>query len=282
MQICTTKQELLDRLASCRRERVVLVPTMGALHEGHASLLAQGRSLAGEDGALVATVFLNPVQFNQASDLDSYPCTPEDDIACCEAAGVDILFMPQISEMYSPDRSIIIEEQSLSNSLCGETRPGHFAGVCLIVHKLFNLVSPTDAVFGKKDYQQLAIIRRMVRDMDIQVRIHGVETVRASDGLALSSRNLLLTPEHRAVAPRIRENLLLARQSFADGVGVQDILNALRSDLESLDGVKVDYAEILDAENLQTLSAESKTALLAIAAFFGKVRLIDNIEIPCT
>ncbi len=282
MQICTTKQELLNHLSTYTQHRRVLVPTMGALHEGHAALLDQGRDLAGQDGILVATVFLNPVQFNQASDLDSYPCTPDEDIACCESRGVDVLFMPAISEMYSPDRSITVEEHELSTRLCGATRPGHFAGVCLIVHKLFNLISPTDAIFGKKDYQQLAIIRRLVRDMDIQVNIHGAETVRACDGLALSSRNLLLTAQHRAEAPRIREQLLQARDHFLQGQAIEGILSQLRSNLESIEGVQIDYADFLDAETLQPISQDSKLALLAIAAFFGKVRLIDNIEMTCS
>ncbi len=282
MQICRNKDELREFLSSSQLSPRVLVPTMGALHAGHASLLQQGRALAGENGLLVATVFLNPVQFNQSQDLANYPCTPEADVACCESCGVDVLFMPSVEDMYAPDRSILLEERVLSQRLCGATRPGHFAGVCLIVHKLFNLISPTDAIFGKKDYQQLAIIKRLVRDMDIAVRIHGAETVRADDGLALSSRNELLLPEHRAVAPIIRRELLTAKQSVMAGAAAQDVLANLRQQLESLSGVQVDYAELLDADNLQEVSGSTSTALLAVAAFFGAVRLIDNIEIPLT
>ncbi len=282
MQICRNKAELRELLSSSQSSPRVLVPTMGALHAGHATLLREGRALAGEDGLLVATVFLNPVQFNQSQDLANYPCTPEADVACCESCGVDVLFMPAVDEMYAPDRSIVVEEKVLSERLCGATRPGHFAGVCLIVHKLFNLISPTDAIFGKKDYQQLAIIKRLVRDMDIAVRIHGAETVRAEDGLALSSRNELLLPEHRAAAPAIRREILAAKQSMMAGDSVEQILRKLRQQLESIADVQVDYAEILDADNLQEIRDSSTTALLAVAAFFGAVRLIDNIEIPLT
>ncbi len=280
MQICKTKQELKDCLAQHSRECRVLVPTMGALHEGHASLLRQGRQLAGDTGVLVGTIFLNPVQFNRSSDLASYPVSPDADIALCTECGVDVLFMPSVEEMYMPDRSIIVEERDLSSRLCGATRPGHFAGVCLVVHKLFNLVAPSDALFGKKDYQQLAIIRRLVRDMDIAVKIHGVETVRADDGLALSSRNLLLSHTHRAAAPQIRASLLDAKARRERGESVVSILAHLRSQLEAIAGVKVDYAEMLDADDLRPLRETSRCALLALAAYFGEVRLIDNIEIP--
>lgn len=211
MHIISTKEELRRALAT-PAPRTVLVPTMGALHAGHASLLNQARALAGPHGRVVASVFLNPVQFDNAGDLAAYPSAPDADIALCRNCGVDLLFMPTPGEMYAPDRSMRVEETHLASVLCGATRPGHFAGVCLVVAKLFNLVQPTDAVFGKKDYQQLAILRRMVRDLDIPVILHGAEIVRETDGLALSSRNARLTPEHRAAAPALRRSLLAARQ----------------------------------------------------------------------
>lgn len=151
MQTVSGKQELRDLLAAHRGKRIVMVPTMGALHEGHASLMRQARSLAGESGIVVASIFLNPVQFDNAGDLATYPQTPEADLAVCESCGVDVVFMPTPDIMYSTDRSITMEETHLSTVLCGAKRPGHFAGVCLVVSKLFNLVQPTDAVFGKKD-----------------------------------------------------------------------------------------------------------------------------------
>lgn len=252
---------------------------MGALHAGHASLLKQARALAGPEGRVVASVFLNPIQFDNAGDLAAYPKAPADDLALCEACGVDVVFMPTPEEMYAPDRSMRLEETQLSTVLCGARRPGHFAGVCMVVAKLMNLVQPTDAVFGKKDYQQLAILRRMVRDLDMPVTLHGAEIVREDDGLALSSRNARLTPEQRATAPAIRRSLLAAAESYENGVSAEGVRTVVESELASLPGVRVDYVEVVDAETLQPLSDESRPALLAVAAYFGEVRLIDNIEL---
>ena len=279
MQPVSGKQELRDLLAAHRGKRIVMVPTMGALHEGHASLMRQARSLAGESGIVVASIFLTPVQFDNAGDLATYPQTPEADLAVCESCGVDVVFMPTPDIMYSTDRSITMEETHLSTVLCGAKRPGHFAGVCLVVSKLFNLVQPTDAVFGKKDYQQLAILRRMVRDLDIPVTLHGAEIVRESDGLALSSRNVRLTPEHRAAAPAIRRALLAAEAAYKSGSSAEDVCRRVVDSLFTIPGVKVDYVELVDAETLHELHDENRMALLAVAAFFGDVRLIDNIEL---
>lgn len=279
MQIASTKKELRAALAPLRGGRLVLVPTMGALHEGHASLLRQARELAGTTGHVVASVFLNPVQFDNAGDLATYPQTPEADLALCEKCGVDVVFMPTPEVMYCPDRSISLEETSLSTVLCGARRPGHFAGVCLVVNKLFNLVQPTDAVFGKKDYQQLAILRRLVRDLDIPVTLHGAEIVRGEDGLALSSRNVRLSPEHRAAAPGIRRALLAAREAYGRGASAEAVCNAVSQSLSAIPGVRVDYVELVDAETLHAVTDEKRLALLAVAAYFGEVRLIDNIEL---
>ena len=258
----------------------MLVPTMGALHEGHASLLRQARTLAGESGTVVASVFLNPVQFDNAHDLSTYPQTPDADLNLCRTCGVDIVFMPTPEIMYCNNRSIRLEETVLSEVLCGARRPGHFAGVCLVVCKLFNLVQPTDAIFGKKDYQQLAILRRMVRDLDLPITMHGAEIVREDDGLALSSRNVRLTPEHRAAAPSIRKALLAARDAWQKGCTASEICAMVRHELESIPGVQVDYVELRDADTLGELHAASTLGLLAVAAYFGDVRLIDNIELP--
>lgn len=266
-------------LAEHRGKRVVFVPTMGALHEGHASLMRAARELAGEAGVVVASIFLNPVQFDNAGDLATYPKTPEADLSVCSSCGVDVVFMPTPDIMYTADRSITLEETHLSTVLCGAKRPGHFAGVCLVVCKLFNLVQPTDAIFGKKDYQQLAILRRMVRDLDIPVTLHGAEIVREADGLALSSRNVRLTPEHRAAAPAIRQALLRAQADYAAGSAVVDVCAAVHASLESIPGVRVDYVELVDAETLHAPAADDRLALLAVAAYFGDVRLIDNIEL---
>ena len=279
MQTAYTKDELRSWLAPVRGKRIVLVPTMGALHEGHATLLRQARQLAGKDGVVVASVFLNPVQFDNAGDLATYPKTPEQDLAICEGCGVDVVFMPAPDIMYCADRSITLEETHLSTVLCGASRPGHFAGVCLVVNKLFNLVQPTDAIFGKKDYQQFAILRRMVRDLDMPITLHGAEIVREPDGLALSSRNVRLTPEHRAAAPLIRKCLLAAAESYAAGACADAICAQVRAELETVPGVRCDYVELVDAVTLHEHSDLARLALLAVAAWFGDVRLIDNIEL---
>lgn len=279
MQTAYTKEELRAILAPQRGRRIVLVPTMGALHEGHASLLRQARLLAGDDGCVVASVFLNPVQFDNAGDLATYPKTPRQDLETCDKCGVDVVFMPSPDTMYCADRSITLEETHLSTVLCGASRPGHFAGVCLVVNKLFNLVQPTDAIFGKKDYQQLAILRRLVRDLDIPVTIHGAEIVRGEDGLALSSRNVRLTPEHRAAAPGIRRSLLDAKEAYAAGAEISAVCECVRQTLEAIPGVRCDYVELVDAVTLHEVTDPHRLALLAVAAWFGDVRLIDNIEL---
>lgn len=279
MQTAFTKESLRALLAEHRGKRIVMVPTMGALHEGHASLMRQARVLAGQEGIVVASIFLNPVQFDNAGDLATYPQTPESDLAVCEACGVDVVFMPTPDVMYCGNRSITMEETHLSTVLCGAKRPGHFAGVCLVVCKLFNLVQPTDAVFGKKDYQQLAILRRMVRDLDIPVTLHGAEIVREPDGLALSSRNVRLTAEHRAAAPTIHRALLSAREAYENGTPAEEVCRRVVDTLFVIPGVKVDYVELVDAETLHEVQDDNRLALLAVAAFFGEVRLIDNIEL---
>ena len=279
MQTAYTKEELRALLAPVRGKRIVLVPTMGALHEGHASLLRQARELAGAEGVVVASVFLNPVQFDNAGDLATYPKTPEQDLNICESCGVDVVFMPSPDTMYCHDRSMTLEETHLSTVLCGASRPGHFAGVCLVVNKLFNLVQPTDAIFGKKDYQQFAILRRMVRDLDMPITLHGAEIVRETDGLALSSRNVRLTPEHRAAAPAIRKCLLAAAEAYAAGGEVSSICAEVKEALESIPGVRCDYVQLVDAVTLHELTDPARLALLAVAAWFGDVRLIDNIEL---
>lgn len=279
MQIAYTKEELRAGLQEARGKRIVFVPTMGALHAGHASLMRQARELAGEQGVVVSSIFLNPVQFDNAGDLAAYPQTPETDIAVCRECGVDVVFMPTPEMMYSADRSMVMEETHLSTVLCGASRPGHFAGVCLVVCKLFNLVQPTDAIFGKKDYQQLAILRRMVRDLDIPVVLHGAEIVREADGLALSSRNVRLLPEHRAAAPQISAALRAAAVAYTAGAAVEEVRGAVEHALKSIDGVRIDYVELVDAETLHAPVADDRMALLAVAAWFGDVRLIDNIEL---
>lgn len=262
-------------------ERVILVPTMGALHEGHVTLIREARSLAGDHAQVAVSIFVNPLQFGPNEDFERYPRDLEDDLAKCRDAGANAVFAPAVSEVYAPDRSIKIIEGSLSKKLCGASRPGHFDGVCTVVSKLFNLFQPDDAIFGKKDFQQLAIIRRLVRDLDIPVTLHGIETVREADGLAMSSRNRYLSAEERAQAPALRQALLAARDARQNGVtGGERLRDLIRSHISTHAPLgKIDYAEVVDARTLENLSIVHAHGLAALAVFFGKTRLIDNLEL---
>ncbi len=281
MQTFSTKAQLRGALLKHRRKSdlIVLVPTMGALHAGHKSLLDQARTLAGEEGVVVASLFVNPIQFNNAGDLQTYPRTPEKDLDICEKSGVDYVFSPTPEEMYAGERSISVEETFLSTTLCGASRPGHFAGVCTVLAKLFNLVQPTDAIFGKKDYQQLAIIRRLVRDLDIPVRIHGAEIVRHESGLAYSSRNARLTEEQKEQAVVIRQAMLQAKEEFRSGKSVEEVKSHAAALIAAVPGTRIDYLEIVNAETMQPITENADPALMAAAVYFGDVRLIDNIEL---
>lgn len=275
MWISKTKSDLRNRRDGLPRP-IILVPTMGALHPGHASLIGLAREKAGATGTVIVSVFVNPIQFDRASDLDSYPRPVEADLAVCESHGADGVFLPEEGEMYFADRSVTVIESSLSAHLCGATRPGHFDGVCTVVLKLFNLTGCDAAVFGEKDFQQLAIIRRMIRDLDLATEIIPHPTVRENDGLAMSSRNTRLTPEHRADAPRIRRALV-------EAAGGSDPASILRTASEIIGGspfAKIDYLSLVDAQTLSPAENRSSPTVLACAVFFGDVRLIDHIGIP--
>lgn len=276
-----SKSALKDALRPYRSSSIVLVPTMGALHLGHKALMDEARQIAGTQGIVVVSIFLNPIQFNNAGDLQTYPRTVEQDMALCEQAGVDFVFTPDPEEMYFSDRSISVDETTLSTQLCGASRPGHFSGVCTVVSKLFNIVQPTDALFGKKDFQQLAILRRMVRDLDFPIVIHGVEIVREPSGLAYSSRNARLTPEQKAQAPLLRKTLLESRDSYRTGKDLDSIKQEARQIISDCPGTNIDYIEIVHAETMQPLPSDDhqSPALMALAVAFGDVRLIDNIEL---
>lgn len=266
---------------TCREARgpLVLVPTMGALHAGHLALVEKARALAGSEGSVVVSIFVNPTQFGPNEDFSRYPRPIEADLAKCREAGVDIVFAPTPEEMYAPDHSVWVDELNLSTGLCGASRPGHFKGVCTVVSKLFHIISPHIAVFGKKDYQQLAIIRRMVRDLHFQVEIVGVETVREPDGLALSSRNQYLSPEERKEALILRQALLAAAAGGAS-VPPQTIREQVVAFISRSPLAQIDYVEVVDADTLGVPTPDSKALLVAVAVFFGKTRLIDNVEIP--
>lgn len=262
----------MSRFRRETRAKVVLVPTMGALHEGHLALIRRARKLAGKSGRVVASIFVNPTQFGPREDFSKYPRPFANDAKLCRENGVDLLFAPAAKQMYPPDFSVFVDERALSAVLCGAARPGHFRGVCTVVAKLFHIIAPDIAVFGKKDFQQLAIIRRMVRDLNFPVKIASVETVREPDGLALSSRNRYLTPEERAQAPVIRRALL------AGAKNLRTAKTAASRIIRSAPLARIDYLEVLDAETLQGISKTTRTAVIAAAVFFGKTRLIDNIQ----
>jgi pantoate--beta-alanine ligase len=269
---------LLPRQNPTRR---VLVPTMGALHRGHGELIRIAREAAGANGEVAVSIFVNPLQFAPGGDYEKYPRPEADDDEFCRSAGVDILFRPTVDEIYAGDFSMSVEENSLSNTLCGRSRPGHFRGVCTVVAKLFHILSPQAAVFGEKDFQQLAIIRRMVRDLNFPVEIIGAPTVREADGLACSSRNQYLNPNERQQAPVLQRALQEARQLTAQGErSAAVILEAARKVIETAPLARIDYLELIDAETLQPISAIGPNSLIAVAAFLGQTRLIDNLRLP--
>ena len=257
--------------------KVVFVPTMGALHHGHEALIARARRLAGPKGSVVVSIFLNPIQFGPREDIAAYPKPLKNDLLVCRRAGADAVFLPTVADMYGPDRSVFVDEESLSSVLCGRSRPGHFRGVCTVVAKLFNIVQPTHSIFGEKDWQQLAIIRRMVRDLNFPVEIVASPTVRESDGLAASSRNAYLTPEERALAPQIHAAMQAAATKLKDPVA---IVKALVRVVEKIPKARLDYAEAVEAVTLMALKNRKSEGRLAVAVFLGKARLIDNIPLP--
>jgi pantoate--beta-alanine ligase len=264
-----------------RAKRRALVPTMGALHQGHLELFRVAREKAGANGEVAVSIFVNALQFEPGADFEKYPRAEGRDEELCREAGVDLLLRPTDEEMYAADFSVQVEESALSQTLCGKSRPGHFRGVCTVVTKLFHILSPDAAIFGEKDFQQLAIIRRMVRDLNFSVEIIGVPTVREPDGLACSSRNQYLSLDERAQAPALRAALIAAAQMTNDGErSAQRIIDSARTVLAKAPLARIDYVELVDAENLQPLDSLRPNSLLALAVFFGKTRLIDNIQLP--
>ena len=253
----------------------VLVPTMGALHKAHGELIRVAREKAGRNGEVVVSIFVNPLQFGPGSDYEQYPRPEKEDNDFCRRAGVDLLFRPTLDEMYSNERSTFVEENSLSNVLEGKSRPGHFRGVCTVVAKLFNILQPDAAVFGEKDFQQLAIIRRMVRDLNYKIDIVAVPTVREEDGLACSSRNVYLNVEERKQAAVLRKALLAAKDSGKRSS--KETVDLARKMIDDAPLARIDYVDLVDAETLQPIEFVKPNSLLALAVYLGKTRLIDNI-----
>ena len=277
MEIIETTREAHRYVAQSRARRV-LVPTMGALHRGHLELIRMARQTAGAEGEVAVSIFVNPLQFEPGADYERYPRPQANDEELCRDAGVDVLFRPLPNEMYLPDRSVTVEESALARMLEGKSRPGHFQGVCTVVAKLFHLLAPHTAIFGEKDFQQLAIIRRMVRDLNFAVEIIGAPTIREDDGLACSSRNQYLSTEERRQAPVLRAALLEAASSGE--ISAQLLVRRVRERIEAAPAARIDYVELVDAETLQARDRVEPNSLLALAVLFGKTRLIDNIRLP--
>lgn len=254
---------------------VILVPTMGALHAGHAALIDAARARAGKNGTVIVSIFVNPTQFGPNEDLAKYPRTLEADLELCAAHGADAVFAPAAEEMYPPGDSTFIEETTLARGLCGAQRPGHFRGVCTVVAKLFNILRPDAAIFGEKDYQQLAVIRRMARDLFLGIEIVGHPTVRESDGLAMSSRNRYLSAEDRQRAAAFPAALKQATEE-PDPRSIVTRANEL---ITQGTGSAPEYVELVDAETLEPLASLDRPAVLAAAVKIGETRLIDNVRL---
>ena len=274
MKILTT---VAKAQAQARLQRRVLVPTMGALHKAHRELIRVARAQAGKDGEVAVSIFVNPLQFEPGSDYQHYPRPENADEEFCRAAEVDLLFRPAADEMYCDDRSTSVEETSLSNRLEGKSRPGHFRGVCTVVAKLFNILSPDAAVFGEKDFQQLAIVRRMVRDLDFKIEIVAVPTVREPDGLACSSRNQYLNADERKQAAVLCKALTAA--ASAGRRSAKEIVDLVRSVVGEAPLARIDYVDLVDGDTLEPIDSVRPNSRLALAVFFGKTRLIDNIRL---
>jgi pantoate--beta-alanine ligase len=274
MKVLTT---IAEAHGQSRAKRRVLVPTMGALHKAHGELIRVARESAGKDGEVAVSIFVNPLQFEPGSDYERYPRPEKVDEEFCRAAGVDLLFRPMVTEMYARDRSTFIEETALSRTLEGKSRPGHFRGVCTVVAKLFHILSPDAAVFGEKDFQQLAIVRRMVRDLDFKIDIVAVPTVRDADGLACSSRNQYLTPEQRAEAPMVYKALVAGAEAAT--TSARAVVEVVQRVISEAPLARIEYVKVIDAETFQALETVGPGSLLAVAVFFGRTRLIDNIRL---
>ena len=267
------------RAASLRRDglRVCLVPTMGYLHEGHLSLLRAGRA---RSDVLLASIFVNPTQFGPTEDLDTYPRDEQGDLHKLRSCGVDLVFIPTADDLYRPGHQTIVHVPQLAKPLCGTSRPTHFAGVATIVTKLFHLTFPQVAIFGEKDFQQLAVIRRLVLDLNFAIEIVGMPIVREPDGVAMSSRNAYLTTTQRQQATCLHHGLKAAQARFSGGEhSAEVLLAAARAVVDATPLARLDYLELRDARTLETVDTINGPAVMAMAVFFGNTRLIDNVQL---
>ncbi|SJZ56715.1 pantothenate synthetase [Trichlorobacter thiogenes] len=276
MKLIQDVQEMQQTVLGLKRQgkRIAFVPTMGFLHEGHASLLREGRK---RGDVLVLSIFVNPTQFGINEDLASYPRNLEGDCALAESCGVDLVFVPTAVGMYPPGFQTTVALGSLTKPLCGASRPGHFNGVAVVVTKLFGIVQPDCALFGNKDFQQLAIIRQMTIDLNLAVEIIGMPIVREPDGLAMSSRNSYLSPEQRQQALCLSKAILKVRELFAGGeTSVDRLLGEARMIITAVAGASVDYLELRDSTTLEPAVTATADTLFALAVKIGSTRLIDN------
>lgn len=275
MHIVSTVSELRNAVRAWHSagQRVALVPTMGNLHAGHLALVNEAKKKADR---VVVSIFVNPTQFGVGEDFETYPRTEHEDQQKLDAIGTDLLFQPAVSEVYAPDAKTVVSVAGLSEWYCGAFRPGHFDGVATVVCKLFNMVQPDVALFGLKDFQQLTVIRAMVRDLDIPVEIIGVETLREASGLAMSSRNGYLTAEEKTVAAKLYQALCAARDAVLAGQSYQEIERAALQFLQE-SGFTPDYFSVCRASDLQKAGVDDVELVLLVAARLGKTRLIDNI-----
>ncbi len=277
VEIVKTPSEMRARSDAWRAagKRIAFVPTMGYLHRGHVSLLDEARR---RGDVAVLSIFVNPTQFGPKEDLSRYPRDLEGDLDKARAAGIDVAYVPDAAAMYPDGYQTYVEVEELQKGLCGASRPGHFRGVATVVLKLFNAVQPHVALFGKKDYQQLQVLTRMARDLDLGVEIVGMPIVREDDGLAMSSRNAYLSPDERLRALALSRALVSARGAFEAGEREAGrLVDAMRSTLHMTPGVRIDYVEVRDAESLAPIEGRiTRPVVMAIAAFVGTTRLIDN------
>ena len=275
MKIVGTVKEVREQVKEWKKQglSVGFVPTMGYLHEGHKSLMDAARK--GND-KVVVSIFVNPMQFGPTEDLATYPRDLDHDAALCESAGVDLIFHPEAEEMYEKDFCSFVDMTGLTEGLCGKTRPIHFRGVCTVVNKLFNIVTPDHAYFGQKDGQQLAVIKRMVRDLNMDIEIVGCPIVREEDGLAKSSRNTYLSPEERKAALILSKTVALGQELAKTEKDANKVVEAMKKNIETEPLAKIDYVEAVDALSMAPVEKLEGACMLAMAVYIGKTRLIDN------
>ena len=275
MKIVGTVKEVREQVKEWKKQglSVGFVPTMGYLHEGHKSLMDAARK--GND-KVVVSIFVNPMQFGPTEDLATYPRDLDHDAALCESAGVDLIFHPEAEEMYEKDFCSFVDMTGLTEGLCGKTRPIHFRGVCTVVSKLFNIVTPDHAYLGQKDGQQLAVIKRMVRDLNMDIEIVGCPIVREEDGLAKSSRNTYLSPEERKAALILSKTVALGKELAKTEKDANKVVEAMKKNIETEPLAKIDYVEAVDALSMAPVEKLEGACMLAMAVYIGKTRLIDN------